>query len=254
MSMFTRPGKGRSIRPSHRRAARLAVVALDERALPSVTLSNASLNENAWGGALVGTFSSVIAGGGGYTSYQLTAGAGDTNNGLFYTAGNQLRARQSLDHETQPTLSIHILATTGNGVNEESPFTITVNNVNERPKQLTLVGQAVPENSVGGTPIGAFSAVDPDTGDVLTYTLIGNAGNRFQISGNQLVVAPGADLNFEQQRQFYIRARATDLGGLSVYRGFYINVTDVNEAPTGLVLCNTVAENSRRERSSASSP
>lgn len=235
-----------------RATRRLTLEPLDERTLPAapidtatLLLSNGGLNENAWGGALVGTFTPHIPGAAGYTSYQLAAGAGDTNNNLFYVAGNQLRARQSFDHETQPTLSIHVRATAANGVSSEEQFTITVADVNERPTALTLAGQAVAENSPAGTLVGTLGAVDPDAGDTLTYALIGNAGGRFQVNGDRLEVAPGADLNFEQQRSFYVRARATDSGGKSVYRGFHITLTNVPEAPAAPVLySSTVWENS----------
>ena len=45
--------------------------------------------------------------------------------------------------------------------------------------------------------IGTLSATDPTAGDTFTYTLLNNAGGRFSINGNQLVVANGATLDYE---------------------------------------------------------
>jgi hypothetical protein len=61
----------------------------------------------------------------------------------------------------------------------------------------------------------------------------GDSGNSmFAILGNQLVAA--ADFDFETDRQWTVRVRSTDSGGLSVESKFTIMVTDVSERPRTL--------------------
>ena len=210
-----------------------------------MTLSNDAIAENTHGGVLLGTLTPTLAGGTGYTGFALVAGAGSGNNGDFYVAGNQLRTTHNLNFEALGSpLSVRIKATAANGVSGEDTFTVALTNVNERPTNVTVSNLTVPENSAGGTVVGVVGAVDPDAGETFTYSLANNAGGRFAVSGNQLVVAAGANLDYEQQRNFYVAVRATDAGGLSAVRGFQINVTNVAEAPTGVTLTGqTVPEN-----------
>jgi parallel beta-helix repeat protein len=101
--------------------------------------------------------------------------------------------------------------------------------VNHAPTDITLSNSTVPENSPAGTTVGALTAVDPDSGDSHTFTLLDNAGGRFAISGNSLVVAAGANLDYETAASHQVTIRATDSGGLSVDKTFTINVQNINE-------------------------
>jgi parallel beta-helix repeat protein len=101
--------------------------------------------------------------------------------------------------------------------------------VNHAPTDITLSNSTVPENSPAGTTVGALTAVDPDAGDSHTFTLLDNAGGRFAISGNSLVVAAGANLDYETAASHQVTIRATDSGGLSVDKTFTINVQNINE-------------------------
>ena len=67
------------------------------------------------------------------------------------------------------------------------------------------------------------------------FTLTDNAGGRFQISVNQLQVAP-AGPNFEATAAFNVTIRATDRGGLTLDKTFAISLSNVNEAPASLAL------------------
>jgi hypothetical protein len=100
--------------------------------------------------------------------------------------------------------------------------------VNDPPSDVLLSGNAVRENSPAGKVVGTLSAVDT-AGDAHTFTLLDSAGGRFAISGNQLVVAGGAALNFETAASHSVAVRATDAGGLSIEGSFTIHVQNVNE-------------------------
>jgi hypothetical protein len=83
-------------------------------------------------------------------------------------------------------------------------------------------------------------------GDTKTYSLTDNAGGRFAIDGSTgvITVANGTLLDYESTPSHAVTVRVTDSGGLTYDEMFTINLTNVNEAPTGLSLsANTVAEN-----------
>jgi VCBS repeat-containing protein len=87
----------------------------------------------------------------------------------------------------------------------------------------------VKENSSTGVVVGTLTAADPNSGDSHTFALVNNAGGRFAISGNQLVVAAGANLNYEASTSHTVVVQATDADGLSYQESLVINVTNVNE-------------------------
>lgn len=89
-----------------------------------------------------------------------------------------------------------------------------------------LSQSSVLENKPVGTEIGDLSAIDPNPGDGLSYTLVGNAGGRFALSGNKLVVANSVLLDYEQATSHTIVVRVTDAGGLTTDRSFTIQVRD----------------------------
>ncbi|HID53032.1 MAG TPA: tandem-95 repeat protein, partial [Anaerolineae bacterium] len=82
---------------------------------------------------------------------------------------------------------------------------------------------------------------DQDAGDTFSHALVAGAGSTgngsFQIAGDQLQT--NATFDFETQNSYSIRVRVTDSGGLMFEKVFTINVTNVNEAPTGISLDNS---------------
>jgi hypothetical protein len=99
--------------------------------------------------------------------------------------------------------------------------------VNQGPTNVLLSGGSVAENSANGALVGTLSAVDPNSGDSHSFTLLNDAGGRFAIAGNRLVVAGG--LNYEAATSHTVVVRATDAGGLSFDKTLTINVQNVNE-------------------------
>ncbi|WP_168651127.1 cadherin repeat domain-containing protein, partial [Dolichospermum sp. UHCC 0352] len=61
--------------------------------------------------------------------------------------------------------------------------------------------------------------------------------NVFTISSNQLKINASPD--FETKNSYNIRVKTTDQGGLSYEKQLTINVNDLNETPTNLILSNT---------------
>ncbi|RMF59768.1 MAG: hypothetical protein D6743_15875, partial [Calditrichaeota bacterium] len=126
-------------------------------------------------------------------------------------------------------------------------YAVTVLRGNNAPTDISLSNNSVAENSPAGTAVGNFSATDPDPGDTFTYVLTDTAtypdNSSFQIVGNELQTA--VVLDFETKKNYTIRVRVTDAGGLWFEKVFTINVTNVNEAPTDISLnSDSVAESS----------
>jgi hypothetical protein len=113
---------------------------------------------------------------------------------------------------------------------------------------LVLTGRTVAENSDNGDFIGTLSVSGAAEGETFTYTLDSAYSDRFEIVGDELRVKAGNLLNFESTlKSFALLISATsqaepgsrtNVGAQS----FTINVTDVNEAPTGLTVTGGTVE------------
>merc|ERR1712018_808824 len=140
--------------------------------------------------------------------------------------------------------SIRVETTDGSGASYQKQLTINVNDVNEAPTDLLLDNTTLDENATPNSVVGTFSTTDPDSGDSFTYTLVSGTGDTdnsaLTISGNQLQINTTPD--FESQSSYSIRVETTDLSGASYQKQLTINVNDVNEAPTDLLLDNTTLD------------
>ncbi|WP_230531958.1 calcium-binding protein [Microvirga roseola] len=103
---------------------------------------------------------------------------------------------------------------------------------------IQLSATTVEENAGSEVVIGTLS-VDDAAGEEFTFELVDDFGGRFKIVGDQLLVADGSLLNYEDLSSFELEISAeskdaetpTDVPN----KFFTIDVTDVNEAPTDLV-------------------
>jgi hypothetical protein len=100
---------------------------------------------------------------------------------------------------------------------------------NHAPTRLSLTASGVPENATSGTLVGNLRTTDIDAGETFVYTLLDDAGGRFKIVGDQVLVDNGTRLDFETAASYTIRVRATDQGGagVSYEQDLVITVTDV---------------------------
>ena len=94
----------------------------------ALSLSGATLPENAPAGTVVGVVSATDADPLENVSYALVAGAGDTDNASFALLGSQLRSVAPLDFEAGATRSIRIRVVDMAGASFERAFTITLLN------------------------------------------------------------------------------------------------------------------------------
>ena len=214
--------------------------------IPTVlSLSNNTLLENSPAGTAIGLFSNNDPDFADSHIYTLEPGAGSQDNLQFDIVGNELRSFQSFDFETKSVYNIRVRVTDRVGGFIESPFVIQVLDGNELPSSLVLVGNTIAENLPSNTYIGALQGTDPDSGAVLSYSLVSGLGGEDNSSFilNGTAISSAMPFDFETKSLYSIRARVEDQFGAGIERVFTIRVTNVNETPTAVsVSPNTVAE------------
>lgn len=98
---------------------------------------------------------------------------------------------------------------------------------NVGPTDMALTASTVAELASAGAVVGTLSTTDGNAHDTFTYELRDDAGGRFGIDGDKIVVLDGVKIDFEQARFHNVTVRVTDSGGLTVDKTFRIDVTDV---------------------------
>jgi Ca2+-binding RTX toxin-like protein len=100
---------------------------------------------------------------------------------------------------------------------------------NRAPTDVAVEGRSVLEGVANGTLVGTVQGRDPNLGDgdALTYALLDDAGGRFRLDGDRILVADGLRLDFEQGSAFTISVQATDKDKITVERAITIQVQDV---------------------------
>jgi hypothetical protein len=219
-------------------------VILANQSPSDIQLSNQIVQENAGANATVGTLSAIDADGTGSYTFALVIGLGSDDNSFFNISGNLLRANNSLNYEAKSEYSIRIRVSEGR-LTFEKVFSIQVSDINETPNDLLLSTTSFAENQQANAVVGKLSALDPDTISTFRYSFVNGLGDfdnqLFLIDEDQLLAT--TSLNYEERSNYMIRLQVTD-GALTYEEVFTIEVTDVNEAPTDIVLTNhTLAEN-----------
>jgi len=108
--------------------------------------------------------------------------------------------------------------------------------VNDTPLDITFSGTSVDENSTVGTLVSTLGSFDVDTGDTATYTITSDPSGFFQIVGNELQVAAGANLDYETLTSHNVDVMVTDSGGLTRTETLTVSVNNLlDQAPTDII-------------------
>lgn len=194
-------------------------------ALDDVDPAEIVVAENAARGSLAGLTFQAADGNGDAVSYSLIENADgvfaiDASTGLVSVVG-------PFDYETASSLQIVVRATSADGSFTRKAVVIEIADVNEAPTDIAISSSTIRELSIEGGVVGTLTASDFDLTDTHTFTLRNNAGGRFKIDGNKLVVAERNMLDFEQAASHQVIVRATDQGGKFVDKTFTIAVNDI---------------------------
>jgi hypothetical protein len=178
-----------------------------------------------------------LADNGQYTLSFTTAGTSGNLGGErveVWWNGQKLDTIDSTSGQGTVNHSYTVTGAPGSGADRlEFRETGSSDNIGTALDNVRLVGTnpalTVAEDAGGGTFVATLSGTDPDAGDTLTYSVVGNSD--FTVVGNTLVVANGAALDFETQPNETVTVRATDTAGNFIDRQVTVGVTDVPEGP-----------------------
>jgi len=209
----------------------IAVTDVNE-APTAIALDNVTVAENA-PGAAIGTLTVSDPDAG--DSHSLTV-----DDARFEVVAGQLRlkAGESLDHESEPTVTVNVTATDQGGLAFSRSFALAVTDGNEAPTAIALDNATVAENAPGAI-IGTLAVSDPDAGDSHIFAV---DDARFEVVAGQLRLKAGESLDHESEPTVTVNVTATDQGGLDFTQGFDIAVTDVNETPEINVVYGTLGD------------
>ncbi len=117
----------------------------------------------------------------------------------------------------------------GKGGTDTAAASLNVVSINDAPTEITLLGGSVDENSVAGTVVATLDTADADSGESFSYSLLDDVSGFFEISGDQVVVKAGADIDFENAQSHDVSIQVTDSQGNTHTETLTLNVNDINE-------------------------
>jgi len=218
--------------------ANITVNLLDVNENPVIEDQTFEIDENSANGQLVEIILATDPDAGQSLTYSIidgnTSGAFQINS----TLGELTVANGSaLDFESIPTFQLTVLVEDNGQGNLTDQATITVNliDLNENP---VIENQSfyINENAENGQLVGGVVAIDPDNGQVLTFSIeSGNIDDAFllnQLSG-ELFVNNSEVFDFETMPVFNLIILVEDngQGNLSDQGAITINLQDMNEPP-----------------------
>lgn len=163
---------------------------------------------------------------------------------LLDSVSGEIKPIRSFNYETEKEISFRVVLIDGTVAADTSTIAIKVLNVNEKPVTGSILFN-VQENLLQSTSIGAMPAADPE-GDLLSFSIIsGNIQDAFSLENltGILKVNNPVPLNYEVNPVFQLEVVAGD-GSLSDTALITVNLTDVNDPPSGVLLeSNTAEEN-----------
>ncbi|WVX51160.1 hypothetical protein ROLI_042610 [Roseobacter fucihabitans] len=105
----------------------------------------------------------------------------------------------------------------------------TENVLNTAPTDITSSASTVAENSAVGTVVATLSTTDANAGDTFTYAITNDPSGFFEIVGDEIRVASGADIDFETATSHDVTVQVTDAGGATYSETFTLTVSDTAE-------------------------
>ena len=147
----------------------------------------------------------------------------------FELRGSELWFKGGANFEAKSSYSVAVKATDKDGAGSDTSetFTLKVTDVNEAPTDVVVSGSSVLESSANGTVVASLTGVDQDAGEAFSFTLLDNAGGRFAISGDKIVVADGVKLDYEQAASHQVKVQVTDKSGATYEEILSIGVVDL---------------------------
>ncbi|ANY81389.1 hypothetical protein BB934_26810 [Microvirga ossetica] len=130
----------------------------------------------------------------------------------------------------------------------ETDVSVGLTDVNEAPTGIAVTGGTIADNAAVGTEVASLKAVDEDTGDSYTYSLVTGpdgataaTSSLFTIAGDKITLKAGLDDKDIGTYTVYVKA-TTLVGGepQSIVRQLTLAVTDFVETTNGTSRNNTL--------------
>ena len=214
-------------------------------ATPEITSSEVlTVDENQTAVVDVTSTDDTDSEGSGLTYSFTTNDSGGVDNGLFDIDGSSgvITFTSAPDFETPGDADannvylIQVTVTDSGGESVSQDISITVEDVNEAPTELSLSATSQEENV--NADVGSFTTDDPDQGDTFSYILVSGDGDTdngaFTITND--AIKANTPFDFETQSAYSVRVRATDAGGEFFEKSFGITVTDNTDEDSDGVL------------------
>ena len=217
----------------------VSVINLDEVA-PIITSgpTATAINENSGAGQVVYTTSSTDTGdiSAGVT-YSLKSGVGDAAVLTINPNTGAVTLTANPNYEVKLSYSFTVLASDGVNTPTEKAVTLAINNLNDNPLSAVTDSNAalnsVVENATAGTVVGVTAlATDLDSGAVVSYSLLDNAGGKFAIDSvtGVITVSSNGALDYEKAFSHNVIVSAASSDGSPNTTGiFRIDVTNLND-------------------------
>jgi hypothetical protein len=171
-----------------------------------IRLSANTVAENSPANTLIGRFTTSDPD----TQDQFIHGLTSNEGRYFKVVGDELRTTGfSFDFDSRAEYPITVRSIDATGGFVDKNFTIQVKQVPSSPKEIYLTKRTILENSSNGTVVGKFYTDNRKT-STYRYELTDDAGGRFKLKEDLLVVADGTRLDFEQQTSHTIAVRGQD--------------------------------------------
>ena len=167
-----------------------------------------------------------------------------TNHEMFQIDGNvlYLRANQSLDFETLPTLNVRVQRVDDETTDVDETtigvdITVSVTDVDEEATAIALGPNpmtSLAEDTTARTEVARLIFTDPDGGSPGTPERAGTHAGMFEIVGNVLYLRADQNLDFETLATLNVRVQLQ--GNPDVFRDVVVTVTNVDEDATAIAL------------------
>lgn len=207
------------------------VLDVDEN-IPVIESFIASIEENSTAGSLVGNIKIIDNGNAAITKMTLS-GEGSDNFIVSKEGIINVAYGANFDFETKFVYYLTLIATNQVGDSKAVDVTINIDDTVEVPVLTDFVG-SVAENSPAGTGVGIIDIADGGTA-IINIILSGTGSSNFSVgTDGAIVVALGANLDYETIPIYNLTSIATNSVGNSAIKSVVISVTDVAEVPLNI--------------------
>ncbi len=206
----------------------------------AVSITNDKVTENSEGQVKIGDLGAIDQDTGDTHTFQLLS-----HSQQFEIRDNSLFTLSSFNHELTPEINLSLRCRDNNGGLLDTTLKIEIEDVNEDPYGIELESDGFHENMAIGTESANLLALDEDLGDEHTFSLVAGPGdadnNSFKIKNNT-TLQTNIDLDYESKSSYSIRLKTIDKNNRSYEGPVAINVINVNEEPTNILLSNSICE------------